>query len=111
MKKEENVAIEKNYLSTFGWEVDDAYYKIRKDYTKQDILDDSNKNYVFTFEVFRNKNARDSDLAPLMKNTFIIEIDESTFDNAKSKENNYLSCAYGYLKNLTNSFKTEGMDV
>ena len=48
MKKEKTVAIEKNYLSTFGWEVDDAYYKIRKDYTKQDIADDSNKNYVFT---------------------------------------------------------------
>ena len=105
------MAIEKSYLSTFGWEVDDAYYKIRKDYTKHDIADDSNKNYVFTFEVFRNKNARESGLAALMTNTFIIEIDESAFDNAESKENNYLSCAYEYLKNLTTSFKTEGTDV
>lgn len=105
------MAIEKSYLSTFGWEVDDAYYKIRKDYTKQDALDDSNKNYVFNFEVFRNKNARDNGLDSLMKNTFTIEIDESTFDNTKSKDDNYMSCAYEYLKNLTNSFKTEGMDV
>jgi len=105
------VAIEKSYLSTFGWEVDDAYYKIRKDYTKHDIADDSNKNYVFTFDVFRNKNARDTGLSALMTNIFTIEIDESAFNNAESKENNYLSCAYEYLKNLTTSFKTEGTDV
>ena len=105
------MAIEKNYLSTYGWEVDDAYYKIRRDYTKQDVLDDSNKKYVFEFEVFRNKAARDGGLNPIMKNSFTIEIDESKFDSEKSAEDNYISCAYDYLKNLTNSFKKEGKDV
>ena len=28
------MAIEKNYLSTYGWEVDDAYYKINSVYEK-----------------------------------------------------------------------------
>ena len=39
------MAIRKNYLSTYGWEVDDAYYKVDDDYHKlPDDQTPKNKN-------------------------------------------------------------------
>ena len=111
-EKENNVAIENNYLSTYGWEVDDAYYKISSVYEKIEPDDPSDNNYRFGFEVFRNKAARIKGDAPLMKNfNFPVEIDNSKFDKKKTDDSNRIAQAYEALKNYTNSFKTEGKDV
>jgi len=105
------VAIEKSYLSTYGWEVDDAYYKVRDDYFKLSE-DASDKRYQYCFEVFRNKEARDRGDKPLSANfKMVTEIDTSLFDNKLSETDNIKTQLYEHLKNFTNSFKTEGKDV
>jgi len=105
------VAIEKNYFSTYGWEVDDAYYKIKDDYIKSNE-DEDDHNYQFTFEVFRNKAARDRDEKPLSANyNMRLVIDPTKFDNKLTKDQNIKTQMYEYLKVFTNSFKTEGKDV
>ena len=105
------MAIEKNYFSTYGWEIDDAYYKIRDDYTKEDELNDDSKTYNYVFEVFRNKDSRDAGQDPISSSRFTIEVDKSKFDKKLSDKDNFLTAGYVYLKNLTNSFKNEGKDV
>ena len=105
------MAIEKNYLSTYGWEVDDAYYKVRDDYFKLSE-DSSDKRYQYCFEVFRNKNARDRGDKPLSANfKMVAEIDSSKFDEKLSDSNNIKTQLYEHLKNYTSSFKNEGKDV
>ena len=105
------MAIEKSYLSTYGWEVDDAHYKVRDDYFKLSE-DASDKRYQYCFEVFRNKEARDRGDTPLSANfRMILEIDKSTFDNNMTDDENFKTKMYEHLKNFTNSFKNDGLDV
>ena len=109
------MAIEKNYFSTYGWEVDDAYYKIKDDYIKSNE-DEDDHNYQFTFEVFRNKAARDLGNAPLSSNVMKVEVLKSVSDKwinsqTKTNRNNMKTACYGALKELTHSFRTEGTDV
>ena len=77
------MAIEKNYLSTYGWEVPDAYYKLDDSYHKLPLDqtpkndDDSYKNYwVFTVNVYRNRASRDLSQDPLAQNVMKIEDSE-----------------------------------
>ena len=106
------MAIEKNYYSTYGWEVNDAYYKIRDDYFKLNPDDNDDKMYQSCFEVFRNKAARDNGDNPLSANfRMILEIDKSSFDAKLSDDENFKTQMYEHLKNYTNSFKNDGKDV
>ena len=106
------MAIEKNYYSTYGWEVPDAYYKVRDDYFKVEPDNDDDKRYQYCFEVFRNKEARDRGDTPLSANfRMILEIDKSSFDAKLSDDENFKTQMYEHLKNYTNSFKNDGKDV
>ncbi len=109
------VAIRKNYLSTYGWEVDDAYYKVDDDYHK--LPDDQTpknddgtlKNYwVFTVNVFRNEAARTLNNHPLAQNVMKIEVPD---DVATDDLNAMKTECYNQLKVLTNSFINDGADV
>lgn len=109
------VAIKKNYLSTYGWEVDDAYYKVNDDYHK--LPDDQTpknddgtlKNYwVFTVSVFRNESARSLSQPPLAENVMKIEVADSV---DTTNLNDMKTACYDQLKVLTSSFINEGEDV
>ena len=112
---ENRVAIEKNYFSTYGWEVDDAYYKINDDYIQladHDCqLDKKGKpipTWLFAVDVFRNKAQRDLGSAPLAVNRLEVQITDSVdaTDDGEMKTK-----AYEKLKTLTSSFIKEGKDV
>ena len=109
------MAIEKNYLSTYGWEVPDAYYKLDDSYHKLPLDqtpkndDDSYKNYwVFTVNVYRNKASRDLSQDPLAQNVMKIEVPGNV---ATDDANAMKTECYNKLKVLTNSFKNDGTDV
>ena len=97
------MAIEKNYLSTYGWEVPDAYYKVES-YHK---LEDTDQ-WVFTVNVHRNKATRDAGQDPLASNTMKVTVSN---DVDTSDDNAMKTVGYEHLKQLTNSFRTEGTDV
>ena len=77
------MAIEKNYLSTYGWEIPDAYYKVES-YNK---LEGTNE-WVFTVKVHRNKATRDAGQDALASNTMKIpvsnDVDTSEVTTIKS---------------------------
>ena len=117
------MAIEKNYLSTYGWEVPDAYYKVADEFHKIadhdcPLDDEGNPKNMWTFsvDIFRNKAARDLGNAPLSSNVMKVEVLKSVSDKwinsqAKTNRNNMKTACYGALKELTHSFRTEGTDV
>lgn len=109
------MAIRKNYLSTFGWEVNDAYYKVDDDYHKLPLdqtpkdKKGKHKNYwVFTVNVFRNEDARTLGAVPLAQNVMKVEVPN---DVATDDANAMKTECYNQLKVLTNSFKNDGTDV
>ena len=99
------MAIEKNYLSTFGWEVPDAYYKVNDDYH---MMPNETNVWNFNVNVYRNQAARNLDNAPLATNHFKVTIAEDVDTN---DVDSMKTAAYNALKDLTNSFRTESTDV
>jgi len=101
------VAIKKSYFSTYGWEVDDAYYKING----WQLLDAETNLYNFSVAVYRNKKARTDELDPIIVNSMKLVVDEDSFDDDLSESDNFKTVGYTHLRSLTKSFIQDAKDV
>ena len=100
------VAIEKSYLTTFGYKLDKAYYKI------QEVVPISGNTHQANVWVFKDKSARIEDPnTPYQKNKMKFEVDSSTFESGISDNENKIKQAYAKLKTLTESFVNDSTDV
>jgi len=100
------MAIEKSFLATQGWIVDQAYYKVYDLSPLQENMYQANV-WVYTNEYERQTHPDN----PLAKNIMKFEVDSSTFDAKFSENENRIKQAYSKLKNLTDSFKNDSTDV
>lgn len=106
MKETVKVAIEKSYLTTFGYKLDKAYYKI------QEVVPISGNTHQANVWVFKDKSARTEDPnTPYQKNRMKFEVDSSTFESGISDNENKIKQAYTKLKTLTESFVNDSTDV
>jgi len=101
------MAIEKDYLTTYGWTAPNAYFKINSI-----NLTDIENECVMEFFVYLNEQKRSDDPEkPLVKTRLKFEIDKNEFDNSKSLDENLKTQGYIFLKNSTNSFRNKSLDV
>lgn len=102
------MAIEKDYLTTYGWTAKNAYFKI--DQFK--IKDENAGLYEMTFFIYMNRQNRDDyPDRPLVRNRIIVRINREIFDNNLSEDDNLKIQGYNFLKQNTKSFQKNSIDV
>lgn len=102
------MAIEKDYLTTYGWTAKNAYFKI------DDIGLVPNMNNLAEMIVFIyfNESSRINNPDKTLARTRIkFEINVDNFDVDKSENENLKIQGYNFLKNSTNGFRKNSMDV
>ena len=106
VKEMVKVAIEKSYLTTFGYTLDNAYYKVHE------VVPISGNTHQANVWVFKDKKSRTEDPStPYQKNRMKFEVDTSTFESGISDNENKVKQAYAKLKILTDSFVNDSTDV
>ena len=103
-------------LSTYVPEIPDAYYKVES-YSKLERANLENlqaheisesTEWMFTVNVHTNRATRDAGQEPFTYSTMKVKVSDEI---DKSDVNAMKTVGYEHLKQLTNSFRTEGIDV
>ena len=101
-------------LSTYEPEIPDAYYKVES-YSKLERTENSQAyginettEWMFTINVFTNRATRVAEQEPFTYSTMKVKVSDEI---DKSDVNAMKTVGYEHLKQLTNSFRTEGIDV
>lgn len=102
------MAIEKEYLTTYGWTAKNAYFKI-DNFKKIEEFDDL---YEMTFFIYMNKKNREENPdVPLTRNKLKFTVDVNLFDNTISEIDNLKKQGYNFLKKMSRSFQKYSVDV
>ena len=100
------MAIEKSLLTTQGWSLNNAYYKV------YDVQPLTGSTHLANIWVYLNKQERQVNPdAPLQKNRMKFDVDFSSYLDGISETENKIKQAYGKLKLLTDSFQNASTDV
>jgi hypothetical protein len=100
------VAIQKKYLSRFGYNVPEAYFKV------DSYINNGLNDYTFYVKIYINESHRFShpDKA-LTVNKYKLSINPQDFNNDLTEDENLKTICYNYLKALTKSFINDSIDV
>jgi len=102
------MAIQKDYLTTYGWTAKNAYFKIDDVH----VSPQNNGTYDAKVLVYLNIDKRyDAPDKPLKVNYINFTADESSFDSSLSELDNLKTAGYNKLKNLTKSFIEYSTDI
>jgi len=101
-----NMAVEKSLMTTEGWTLSNAYYKIH------DVSHLTDNTHQANIWVYMSQNERQVNPdTPIKRNLMSFEVDPSAYIEGVSDEENKIKQAYGKLKNLTDSFQNDSNDV
>jgi len=105
------MAIEKEYLTTYGWTAKNAYFKIDR-FKVVDNISENVQIYELSVFIYLNEQSRNEDIEnPLSKTKVRIKVDTNEFDANKTKNDNILMIGYNFLKSMTRSFQKYSIDV
>jgi len=100
------MAIEKDYLTTYGWTAKNAYFKI------DHIIEKSDDNCEMIFFIYLNKKNRDENPdKPLIRNRVNFKLNKDLFDSNLDYEMNLKTQGYEFLKTSTRGFIRNSINV